>query len=374
MESSSPEARHGRGRQLLLVALLVVWLAAVIGYSLWSDRPEVTFDHELALGVAALVVASGLASLLLVGRHRLKLATGIVISLVGFGFLLELAQSKYVQVERNETIDIVLIAIGSTIGVAAVWALAEMIGTAWTQRTVAFGMVIGASLTIAVPFGQSSQFQSWWQCDRPGTSSSSKQPTISILADGGEGAVVAGELQSLVLHGARYDQAEAALVFDGTGSASVESADQAFCQLSHASQFTLRIEARSADLSQAGPARLFTISEGVEAQEIALHIGQDGPNLSVRLRTKPDGYNQITVPDMFVDEEWHVFELIYEGNLIQVLRDGTVVTTVAFETDELIGWEFGWPLTLGDEATGDRAFTGSIKEVTISTESATESD
>ncbi len=104
MESSSPEARSGRVGQLLITALLVVWIAAVVGYSLWPNRPGVTFDHVLAIGVAALAVASGLASLLLVGRHRIQLATGINISLVRFGLPLELAQGKYMQAERDGTV------------------------------------------------------------------------------------------------------------------------------------------------------------------------------------------------------------------------------------------------------------------------------
>ncbi len=368
MESRSPEAKSGRVRQFVVGALLLVWLTAVIGYSLWDDRPVVTLNHEFALGLAALAISTGLASLLLVGRHRLQLATGIVISLVGFGFLLELAQSKYVDAARDEPFDVVVIAIGALVGVTVVGTFVRKAGPAWTQRIVAVLLAAGCSMML-LPALRSSQFSDWWRCDRLGLVTVD-QPVLTI----GPGtnapvALVAGEPQTLVLNGAAYDSGEGALVFNGAGNATLAATDLANCALDGSSDFTLHIEAKTADLDQAGPARLVTISTSPEGHEIELHMGQDGTDLSVRVRTLPYSYDQIIVPEMFVDTDWHTFDLRFHGGTLTVLRDNINVASEQLRNTTLSGWQIHWPLTLGNETTGDRAFSGEIKVVTITTDS-----
>ena len=376
MESISPEAKSGRLRQLIVGALLMVWLAAVVGYSLWDDRPVVTLNHEFALGLAVLAISSGLASLLLVGRHRLPLAISIIFSLVGFGFLLELAQGKYVEAARDEPFDVVVIAIGAIVGVVVVGAIARKAGAAWTQRLVAIALAAGSSMML-LPALRSPQFNDWWMCDKFGLVTV-EQPVLSIgpgsrFAEAPE-VLVAGEPQTLVLNGAVYDPVEGALVFDGVGDATLEATDMANCALDGSADFTLRIEAKTAELDQAGPARLATISTGTDGHEIALHVGQDGADLSVRVRTLPYSYDQVTVPEMFADTDWHTFELRFHDGTLIVLRDDISVASKQLRNTTLSGWETHWPLTLGNEATGDRAFKGSIREVIVRSDSATQSD
>ncbi|MEZ5341283.1 MAG: LamG-like jellyroll fold domain-containing protein [Acidimicrobiales bacterium] len=368
MQQGNAKRTSARIRQGLIAATMLVWLAAIVVYSLWSDRPQLDINHELELGISVLALATGAASLLLIGRRRLQLGSGIVVCLVGFGFILELAQGYFVDSHRTEAGDFVIIAISAVAGVSAVAVLAAAVGSIWTQRIVAALLVAGATGTLVVPGLQTPEFQHWWACERPGHERPSG-PALTISVAGGDLVTsMNGHAASAITSGAVIDQQASSMAFTGDGTIAIVDTKALICRLASTRSFSLRVEARTTDLAQGGPARLFTVSDGTEYNEIYLQLGQQGDALSVRLRTAPGWYEELSVPLIFTDTDWHTLDVVFDNGMLTAYRDGASVGQQPTDRRQLDGWDQNLPVTLGNEATGDRAFSGEIREVWLETD------
>jgi hypothetical protein len=81
------------------------------------------------------------------------------------------------------------------------------------------------------------------------------------------------------------------------------------------SQFTVGITVASAEVEQAGPARIVTLS--ADSYQRNLTLGQSGPDLSIRVRTPATGLNgtmpQFLFPDVFTDRLPHRLVVTYDG-------------------------------------------------------------
>jgi len=86
--------------------------------------------------------------------------------------------------------------------------------------------------------------------------------------------------------------------------------------------------ATTSDIDQAGPARLLSISP--DAFDRSLTIGQDGPDLVIRLRTPFTGPNgrspEFIVPNVFTDVEPHRLVLTYDDSILRLTVDDPPTT------------------------------------------------
>lgn len=133
---------------------------------------------------------------------------------------------------------------------------------------------------------------------------------------------------------------------------------------------TLRIafDARTDDGDQSGPARLLSVSRDTLAAD--LMVGQDGDDLVVRVRrsgSDPSGDPAFRVADVFAPStlgEWRHVVVDLRGGRVVVELDGE---TVLDEPADPGGWDPAYRFSLGDEATGRRAWVGELRDVEVTT-------
>lgn len=89
------------------------------------------------------------------------------------------------------------------------------------------------------------------------------------------------------------------------------------------SGFTLVLVVTPADLAQTGPARIFSISDGLWRRNLT--VGQAGRDLAVRIRTPVTGADgtspEIIVPDVFSARRPHRLAVRYDGVTLEVGLD-----------------------------------------------------
>jgi|GEM_PF-744477 len=136
--------------------------------------------------------------------------------------------------------------------------------------------------------------------------------------------------------------------------------------LSKAGDLTLEVVMRPANLTQAGPARIVSISEGAGTRNLTL--GQAEDRFVVRLRTTETSINGTnpalhTQAGVLTGERQHlVFVRKAETHTLYV--DGTPVTSLAVPGD-LSTWDHTMPLLVGNETGGDRTWEGEVYGVTF---------
>lgn len=90
--------------------------------------------------------------------------------------------------------------------------------------------------------------------------------------------------------------------------------------LERSSEFTVLVEAATADLDQEGPARLVSISGGVFGRNLT--VAQDEADLVLRFRTPLTGFDgsdpEIVVPGIFSDTDLHDIVVRYDGSIVRV--------------------------------------------------------
>ncbi|HCN07910.1 MAG TPA: hypothetical protein DIT01_08245 [Lentisphaeria bacterium] len=136
--------------------------------------------------------------------------------------------------------------------------------------------------------------------------------------------------------------------------------------LSKAGDLTLEVVMRPANLTQTGPARIVSISQGSANRNLML--GQSKDMLVVRLRTtetSPNGTNPAlhTKAGVLTGERQHlVFVRKAETHTLYV--DGTPVASLTVPGD-LSTWDHAMPLLVGNETGGDRTWEGEVYGVTF---------
>ena len=118
-------------------------------------------------------------------------------------------------------------------------------------------------------------------------------------------------------------------------------------------------------LPQEGPARVLTVSGGAEPDEVNVHLGIEDRGVSFRIRTDCDLYNWTRTSDVLTEGVMHHVVASYRPGEVTIWVDGALVTSERTPVGLPDDWHPFLPLYLGDEATADRPFLGTIRQAAI---------
>ena len=137
--------------------------------------------------------------------------------------------------------------------------------------------------------------------------------------------------------------------------------------LAGTSEITLAVRLRSDGLAQMGPARIFSLSGSPTERNLTL--GQERGDLVLRLRTPRTGPNgsrhEIIARDVIDPGRTQVIVATYDGRTARLFVDGQIVVTRPMEAGGFTNWDAGFPLVLGNEATGDRPWRGTLYDAEV---------
>ena len=127
-------------------------------------------------------------------------------------------------------------------------------------------------------------------------------------------------------------------------------------------RFSVEIWFRPDDLPQRGPTRLLTLSDGLEPEDVDLHLGVHRRRLSVRIQT--DCGPLWFLAGRLSTAATHA-AVTYDRGLLRIHLDGRPVAQNELADADLSAWDRDHPLTIGNETTGDRAFRGLVAAIEI---------
>jgi hypothetical protein len=130
-------------------------------------------------------------------------------------------------------------------------------------------------------------------------------------------------------------------------------------------EFSVAVEFSTTALEQEGPVRLFTISAGVQADQVNFHLGLENDDLSVRLRTSCDLFNPIDVPDVVSAGTDHRVVVTWGAGTLEVWVDAVMAQGASLPWGDLERWDPTYRIIVGDEVGGGRRFEGSVRSVTM---------
>lgn len=146
---------------------------------------------------------------------------------------------------------------------------------------------------------------------------------------------------------------------------SVEEPHELYRALTAEPGLTVEAWAATAETDQEGPARLLSSSTSIIHRNLTL--GQDGDALVVRLRTTETGWNavdtQVEVGGVFADTRRHHLVVVHDGDGLRVHVDGELRRRAPRPSGSLATWNFTYPLLLGNEEGGSRAWHGRLETV-----------
>jgi hypothetical protein len=130
--------------------------------------------------------------------------------------------------------------------------------------------------------------------------------------------------------------------------------------------FSLRLSAAPASVTQAGPARIFTVS--IDPYHRNITIGQDGTSLVLRLRTIEtdlDGQPEFVIPKVFGDTHRREILLEVHDETLSLQIDGENTFSKEIPASALSNWDRTYCMLLGNEYTGDRPWLGEINRAQV---------
>lgn len=228
--------------------------------------------------------------------------------------------------------DLIADAIGIALGLVVVAGVRRGVVP---ERPLAVGVVaLMAVFVVVIPTLPDTSYQGELDCvelapgvTQPGTES----PILTVVGD----AVVDGSVEQVV---------EAVAATDAV---------------------TLRVRFRAARLDQTGPARLVTISNGVDPDVVNVHLGIQRTGISARIRTDCHLREWLVVDDVINDTDVHEAALVYVPGRLEVWVDGVLADVDEVAAGGLRNWSWYYPLTVGDEATGGRRLDGEVVAAAI---------
>ena len=161
-----------------------------------------------------------------------------------------------------------------------------------------------------------------------------------------------------------FQRSAAVLSFPGPGMASTEQPPRWVTEAARLGHFHLSLEIMSLQERQHGPARIMTLSKDARTHDFSL--GQDGTDLVIYLK-REDGLQSylFEVPDAIEAGRWQTVEVSIEGDRLLVQVDGAAALNRSFATPPLRSWNARFPLTLGNERTGNRPWLGEIRQARV---------
>jgi hypothetical protein len=314
-----------------VLVLVGIW-AVVVGTT------AVFFNHRLLPGagdwshpVAHLAVFALLATAARLLWPQLP-APVVALVLVGAGVLLELAQA--VAGSDAELRDVLVDGAGIAAGLALV-AVGRRLRV--PRRLATGGLVVAMAASIValplLPIDEDHQLE--FDC---ATEHGRPERAVGLLAD--------------------VRAADRSMVPAGTVADLVN-------RVGATNEVTVATWFRAARLDQHGPARIVTISEGPDYHEVDIHLGVEERALTVRIRNECHLFLQMRTGDVLTDTSLHHAAVTYVPGRLDVFLDGRRVADVGVPAGGLGNWDDGFPITVGDEATGDRPFDGDVPEVAL---------
>jgi VanZ family protein len=136
-------------------------------------------------------------------------------------------------------------------------------------------------------------------------------------------------------------------------------------RLMQTDELTVETWFETSDLSQHGPARVFTISRGPTTTRMNLHVGVSDDDVSIRLRNSCDIFNWIQIDDVLEVDRPHHVVFTWAGGLLSTWVDGVVVGRDELPWGDFDRWNVNYATVIGAEFGGGRAFDGTIYSVTM---------
>lgn len=156
------------------------------------------------------------------------------------------------------------------------------------------------------------------------------------------------------------------LRFRSPGIAYTEYAPAWLPRAIQTSIFELSLDVRTADQTQQGLARIFTLS--LNRARINLVVGQWASNLNVRIRnphTRFKGATTYILEQVFDDNDWHQIEVIITSDVLKIRVDGKVSASIPMPDQPLERWDADYRLALGNALSGDRPWLGDIRKAVV---------
>jgi hypothetical protein len=130
-------------------------------------------------------------------------------------------------------------------------------------------------------------------------------------------------------------------------------------------ELTVETWFETSNLSQEGPARIFTISRGSAITRMNLHIGVTDDGVSVRLRNSCNIFNWVQIDDVLQADRPHHVLFTWAGGVISTWVDGVLVGRDDVPWGDFQRWNTNYDTVIGAESYGGRAFDGTIYSVTM---------
>lgn len=131
-------------------------------------------------------------------------------------------------------------------------------------------------------------------------------------------------------------------------------------------EITVEVWLKTADLKQSGPARILTLSKNSSERNFTL--GQDGNRIDARLRTTATSLNgipSVTTPaSALAGSLVHVTYTHAKSGQTRIYVDGHKVSEQSIK-GQLTNWDSSMSLVIGNEASSDRPWLGSLHLVAI---------
>jgi hypothetical protein len=140
-------------------------------------------------------------------------------------------------------------------------------------------------------------------------------------------------------------------------------ADDLLAALAERQRFSVDAWVDLAAGGQSGPARIVALADGTRRDQSVFHLGVEGEQLSVRLRSGCDATNP-TLVDGLGPGRRHV-ALTYDDGRVQVFIDGQRRVEYQLDDADLGHWLMPVPLNIGNEKSQNRPLRGTVSVVSF---------
>ena len=332
----------------VLVVLVAVWALIGTFLALLPDAPGSIFGGDYGHVTVAAVLAFGIVVAFPVLRKRF----GSFLLLGGaiFGLAIEFAQKAQGSGRNFEVIDVVgdVLGVGIGLGFAA---LLDRYRSGRRRPVAALVLLVATLLAIAGPVRASAPVDRWASC-------------LSGRSD--PGAVV----RTLVSNdaGAKFQRAGTAIATEfGRSRSTDRHAADLVKEIRCRDAFMITVTVKPANVSQTGPSRLVSISEGTKESQQNLMVGVVEDDIVVRLRVRPHTFDSFTAGNVLRAGIASVVVVRFGNGVLSVTVDGSERLRENADRSTLSNWSTGYPLNVGNELTDDRLFDGKITDVRVET-------